>query len=179
MPDNNTIAFTAAEREQLFEKLYLDMFPRVARYISKRGGSFDEAKDIFQESVVIYYEKMTGSGVDVVQHTDAYLMGIARHLWIKACKGKARLADDSRDADIADSKELSASERVLGFLTVAGQKCMELLHAFYYDKQNMKEVATNFGFSSERSATVQKFKCLEKVRDIVKQRSLVYEDFLD
>lgn len=179
MPENDIIEFTTAERERLFEELYLDMFPRVAKYISRRGGSFDEAKDIFQEAAIICYEKITGAGNNTILNKEAYLMGIARHLWIKACKDKSLLSDNHGEIDLADSKDLNASERVLGFLSVAGQKCMELLHAFYYDKCNMKQVATNFGFSSERSATVQKFKCLEKVRDIVKQRSLVYEDFLD
>jgi len=54
-----------------------------------------------------------------------------------------------------------------------------LLRAFYYDKLSMSKIANRFGFSSERSATVQKYKCLEKVRDLVKEKSLSYEDFLE
>jgi hypothetical protein len=56
---------------------------------------------------------------------------------------------------------------------------MELLQAFYYDKLPMNTIAGLFGFGGERSATVQKYKCLEKVRDIVKDKSLTYEDFLE
>jgi predicted DNA-binding protein YlxM (UPF0122 family) len=56
---------------------------------------------------------------------------------------------------------------------------MELLRAFYYDKLSMRKIAGQFDFNSERSATVQKYKCLEKVRDIVKEKSLTYEDFLE
>ena len=56
---------------------------------------------------------------------------------------------------------------------------MELLSAFYYDKLNMLEVAQKFSFSGERSATVQKHKCLEKVKSVVKQKALQYEDFFE
>jgi len=45
---------------------------------------------------------------------------------------------------------------------------MDLLQAFYYFKTPMREIAEEFGYRSERSATVQKYKCLEKVRDTVK-----------
>jgi hypothetical protein len=42
----------------------------------------------------------------------------------------------------------------------------------------MTQVAETFGFSGVRSATVQKYKCIEKVRETVKQKALTYEDFL-
>jgi hypothetical protein len=35
------------------------------------------------------------------------------------------------------------------------------------------------GFANEHSASAQKYKCLEKVREIVKQKSLTYEDFVE
>jgi hypothetical protein len=56
---------------------------------------------------------------------------------------------------------------------------MELLSAFYYEKEDLQKLAQRFGFSGTRSATVQKFKCLEKVRETVKQKSLQYEDFME
>jgi len=43
----------------------------------------------------------------------------------------------------------------------------------------MKDVSEKFGFSGERSATAQKFKCLEKIRSVVKQKSLSKEDFYE
>jgi hypothetical protein len=43
----------------------------------------------------------------------------------------------------------------------------------------MKQIAGLFGYSGERSVTVQKYKCLEKVRDTIKQNALHYEDFID
>ncbi len=54
---------------------------------------------------------------------------------------------------------------------------MDMLQAFYYDKLNMREIAERFNLSGERSATVQKHKCLEKVREKVKEKSMTYEDF--
>jgi len=69
--------------------------------------------------------------------------------------------------------------KLMHYLETAGQKCMEMLKAFYYDNLPVKTIAGLFGFSGERSATVQKYKCMEKVRETIKQRSLTYEDFLE
>jgi predicted DNA-binding protein YlxM (UPF0122 family) len=71
------------------------------------------------------------------------------------------------------------TNRLLKFIEQSGRKCMELLHTFYYEKVSMKEIAGRFGFVTERSATVQKFKCLEKVRDKIKEKSIAYEDFIE
>ena len=45
-----------------------------------------------------------------------------------------------------------------------------MLQAVYYFKYSMQELAEEFGFRSVRSATVQKYKCLEKVRNEVKKQ---------
>jgi hypothetical protein len=82
--------------------------------------------------------------------------------------------------DFAEAVEQRPSEsRVMHYLQTTGKKCMELLSAFYYDKLPMKQIAEVFGYAGERSVTVQKYKCLEKVRATVKQKALVYEDFVD
>jgi len=171
-----------AERKILFMRLYQQAFPLVAKYVHARGGSFEEAKDVFQDALVIYYEKLASAGVTLQYSERSYLIGIAKHCWSKKNKGNNRftpLPDSLQRIAMEESAGSSSVEKLLALLHTSGQKCMELLRAFYYDKLPMQKIATMFGFSGERSATVQKYKCLEKVRDIVKNKSLTYEDFLE
>ncbi len=168
----------AEDREKLFIDLYKSAFPAVAKYISKMGGSFDQARDIFQDALVIYYEKATSDALDIKSNERAYLMGIAKHLWLKQHKDNALLVPiDGFDAETDQDAELSDS-KILVFLQSAGRRCMDLLKSFYYDKISLTQAAGLYGFSGERSAAVQKYKCLEKVRETVKEKSLRYEDFL-
>lgn len=44
---------------------------------------------------------------------------------------------------------------------------------------SMEDLAGRFGYSIVRSATVQKYKCLKKVRDSIKEKSMSYEDFFE
>ncbi|HEX3385741.1 MAG TPA: sigma-70 family RNA polymerase sigma factor, partial [Mucilaginibacter sp.] len=77
-------------------------------------------------------------------------------------------------------EEIEPSEsKILSFLQTAGKKCMDLLRSFYYEELPLADIAETFGFSGARSATVQKYKCLEKVRETVKEKALTYEDFVD
>ena len=182
MTQTMVIEDVAAERKALFIHLYQRAFPLVAKYVSQMGGSFDEAKDVFQDALVIYYEKLATSGV-VLEHSErSYILGIAKHLWAKKTRQVRRhsILDDSlAGIAVEELTAVSSTEKLLDLLYASGQKCMELLRAFYYDKQPMSKIAGLFGFSNVRSATVQKYKCLEKVRDTIKEKSLTYEDFLE
>ena len=170
---------TAEEREKLFISLYKNAFPVVARYVNKMGGTFDEAKDVFQDSLVIYYEKSVECSFELKTNEKAYLLGIAKHLWLKQHRDNSKLTPiDGLEIESEETAQAS-DKKVLNFLQTAGKKCMDLLRSFYYDELQLADAAELFGFSGVRSATVQKYKCLEKVRETVKQKALTYEDFVD
>jgi DNA-directed RNA polymerase specialized sigma24 family protein len=170
---------TAEQREELFISLYKSAFPVVARYVSKMGGTFDEAKDIFQDALVIYYEKSVECSFELKTNEKAYLLGISKHLWLKQHRDNSKLTPID-GFDIENEECVQASDgKIISFLQTAGKKCLDLLRSFYYDGLQLADAAELFGFSGVRSATVQKYKCLEKVRETVKQKALTYEDFLD
>ena len=170
---------TAEEREKLFISLYKNAFPVVARYVNKMGGTFDEAKDVFQDSLVIYYEKSVECSFELKTNEKAYLLGTAKHLWLKQHRDNSKLTPiDGLEIESEETAQAS-DKKVLNFLQTAGKKCMDLLRSFYYDGLQLADAAELFGFSGVRSATVQKYKCLEKVRETVKQKALTYEDFVD
>ena len=168
-------------REEYFRELYEATFPRVASIVSKFGGSFQDAKDVFHDSLIIFYERITFDSAQIKVSPEAYIPGIAKHLCIKKFnQDKRQLLFEAWEAGITipeDIEEISNTEdKILRLLERAGKRCMALLKAFYYDNLKITDLARAFGFSSEHSASVQKFKCLEKVRDVVKQKSLTYED---
>jgi DNA-directed RNA polymerase specialized sigma24 family protein len=181
MAGHNFFGSTPAEREKLFMALYKKAFPAVAKYVSKMGGSFDDAKDVFQDALVIYYEKLVTQSVALNTNEQAYLLGIAKHLWAKRFKENIlHTTLDAHDDDWMEDEVLQPSPaKLLHYLETAGQKCMELLKAFYYDNLPVNKIAELFGYSGVRSATVQKYKCMEKVRETIKEKSLAYEDFVE
>ena len=173
---------TEAEREKLFMELYKNAFPLVAKYVRRMNGSFEEAKDIFQDALVIYYEKILEEK-SFHNSEKAYILGIAKYLWIKKYKGNLEnIPLDQSEVEmalLAENYEKPVTGKLMQFLETAGKKCMEILQAFYYEKLSTEEMAEAFGFSGVRSMTVQKYKCLEKVRNKIKEKTLAYEDFLE
>jgi len=165
-----------------FKKLYETAFPAVARFVAKHGGSFDTAQDIFQDALVIYHEKRL-EGLALRESEEAYIFGISKHLWIRKFNYDRRLvplSDTERDIEIpAEYFPSINNSRLLSFLERVGEKCLNLLSSFYLEEKKIPEIVKAFDFSSEHSASVQKFKCIEKLREAVKQKPELYESLFE
>lgn len=176
-------ALSPTQREKAFEEWYELAFPLVARFVSKMDGSFQDAKDVFQDALVLFYEKTLEPQFYVQSREEAYILGIAKHLWLrKFQKDKHRVSLDAFEASLSLSAPVSEDVdtlRLMRILERSGKKCMELLRTFYYETLSIKEISLQFGYQNARSATVQKYKCLEKVRNTVKEKSMRYEDFME
>ncbi|NJK95836.1 MAG: sigma-70 family RNA polymerase sigma factor [Bacteroidales bacterium] len=157
------------------EELYIKAFPAVARCVKQMGGNLEDARDIFHDALIIYTEQKEGK---IIQSDLAYLKGITRHLWVRKFSKSAKVSftDFEQQLSIPDDYFPSVNNRrLIHFLELAGRRCIDLLRAIYFQSEKLKSM----GFSNEHSASVQKYKCLEKVRKIVKEKSLQYDDFLE
>ena len=172
----------AASREAFFQDLYENAFPAFARFAARRNASFDDAKDIFHDALVIFYEKSQEPDFSIRISEQAYLVGIAKHLWIRKFNQDRRSISmnelGSQTTIPADHFPTVNETRLLNFLERSGKRCLELLREFYYEKTPLRQIADLLGYRSEHSAAVQKFKCIAKMRDAIKARSVNYEDFL-
>ena len=149
-------------------QLYRDSFPDVAQMIRRKGGTLEEAKDAFHDALLIYMEKEKAGRLQLHSSPKAYLLGTARICWLRARGATVALPEafDAAEPEDADMEEREQS--LQASLVRSGKKCLELLKAFYYDHCSMQDIAARFGFNGTRSATVQKYKCLEKVRKEIK-----------
>ncbi|MGF6929709.1 DNA-directed RNA polymerase specialized sigma24 family protein [Chitinophaga sp. W2I13] len=160
--------------DQWLEEIYRNTLPRVAGMIYRMGGHLEMAKDIFQDAVIIYLEKQQQNKLPAGVPAEAYITGIARILAVRKLKQSGpHIPLDDIEGDIGVPADYYApppvAKPVLEYVKAAGKKCLQLLHAFYYDHLSIPEITAGFNFKTEHSASVQKYKCLEKIRKQIKQ----------
>jgi DNA-directed RNA polymerase specialized sigma24 family protein len=172
----------ATTREISFKKLYESVFPAVARFVAKRKGSLEDATDIFHDALIIFYEKTSRQEFVLQTNEEAYIMGIVKHLWLRKHNSghSVTFSDVEMAVDIPDDYFPSVNtSRLLTFLESVGEKCLALLRAFYFENKRVPEIQKAFRFSSEHSTSVQKYKCIEKLRESAKQKTDLYESFFE
>ncbi|GGB11424.1 RNA polymerase sigma factor [Puia dinghuensis] len=159
------------QKEDHLVSLYRESFPDFARMVRRMSGTLEQAKDSFHDALLIFMEKEKAGKLHLHSSPKAYLIGIAKICWLRTLNNDPHLPlpegfEAPQPEEEADKEEREKS--LLESLQKSGKKCLELLKAFYYDHCSMPDIATRFGFKGGRSATVQKHKCLEKVRQTIK-----------
>ena len=163
-----------ADRAQALTQLYRQGFPLVNRYVGRRGGSAQDAQDVFQDALVMLYEQATSGTLVLTASASTYLLGISRNLWHHEVRRRSRLphaplpAGWEPAAGAAEDPPTAPALAVLDYVEQLGEKCKSLLLGFYYFQQPLSQLADAHGYRSVRSATVQKFKCLERLRHAVR-----------
>ena len=157
------------------EWIYSNCFSTTEKMVLKFGGNYDEAWDIFQDAVTIFFEKCSKEGIELNCRISTYITSITKNLWIKKMSSlkNIRTIDEEKD-DIAESsndvdtylqkeKDLTLLD---GALELLGDPCKKLIIAFYYNKKSMQEICTEFGYTNADNVKTQKYKCLTRLKKI-------------
>lgn len=165
-----------AERERALEIIYTDNKAKVCAFILGNSGSEAEAKDIFQEAVIAFYENVRNEKFKGESTIGTYLYSIARFKWLNQIKKNAIRTghhEKARKEEFTESPMavLIEGERKSGVLEVLdqlGEACKELLVESLYHNASMKEIAQSGGYSSEQIVRNKKYKCLQKLKELLK-----------
>lgn len=170
MKDSEIIAFIRSGKDQkAFTELYRDL-PPVARYIRKNSGSRADAKDIFQDALVVLHRKITTTDFTLTASLSTYLIAICRNLWSAELRRRKKFTSELSNAaeEPTDIEALLANENQFGLaeraLRSLGAKCLDLLQRFYITHESLLVIADAIGLSGEGAAKTRKYKCLEEAR---------------
>ena len=152
--------------------------PVVKKFIQKNNGTKQEAEDVFQEGLVIFCKKLPDANFELRCSINTYLYSVCKLLWLDELKKKNKqikndflpLEDkylsEEINTDIENDKSIKTAQEAVLML---GEKCRELLQLFYFKKMSMAQIAIQLGFKTEKVAKNQKYRCIEKAKENLKQ----------
>ncbi|OON66464.1 RNA polymerase sigma factor [Hymenobacter sp. CRA2] len=162
------------DRTGTLTRLYQRTFPMVRRYVLAHGGTPADAQDVFHDALIVLYEKAVADTLTLTAAPSTFLVAISRNLWRRELqrRGQAPLTEltDEQAEHLPAEPEApaEAAESVLAYVARLGERCQSILLSFYYFRQPLEQIAAAHQYRSVRSATVQKFKCLERLRQAVR-----------
>jgi RNA polymerase sigma factor (sigma-70 family) len=157
------------------ETIYKENFAMIQSFIINNNGSYDDARDIFQEAMITLYEKAKSESFVLTCLIKTYLYSVCRRLWLKRLQQMGRyvmhaegleetvMVDEDLDVHEKRNADFAMMDRALGSL---GEPCKSLLEAYYLQKKGMLEIAAEFGYTNADNAKNQKYKCLMRLRKL-------------
>ena len=87
--DKHLLEGLALNNRKIIEAIYRDNYPMVQALILNNSGNGDEARDIFQEAMIVVYEKAVSGNFELHCQLKTYIYSVCRRLWPPARKPRA------------------------------------------------------------------------------------------
>ena len=165
----------AKEDKASIEQIYRDNYTMVQLLILNNSGTTDDAADIFQEAMIVLFEKSKMADFELNCQLKTYLYSVCRRLWLKKLQQMQRFGRQEAEMEdvvpVEDDIELH-EKRQLDFnimenaMNKIGEPCKSLLEAYYIHKKQMLQIATEFGYTNADNAKTQKYKCLVRLKKL-------------
>ena len=168
------------QNDKALSYLYSHTLKKVKSYILHNSGSHDEANDIFQDAVIIFFKSVIENKFENNLSVDAYIFTISKNLWINTAKRKRNLVhvdieDQQLSADTNSQLDNMISKEKRGALDIAYSKlddaCRNLLGLIAYEKLSMKELQEKMNLTSENAAKTMHYRCKQAFHKIIKENS--------
>ncbi len=157
------------------EAVYKENYSLIQHFVINNNGTEDDARDIFQEAMMVLYEKSRLPEFELTCQIRTYLYSVCRRLWLKKLQHSRRIETQVENFDkiVQVEEDIEEHDKLnLQYQTMRtamgkiGEPCKSLIEAFYVHRKNMLEIAGFFGYTNADNAKNQKYKCLVRLKKL-------------
>ena len=167
---------------KIVSQFYSDNLPKVTRYIAKNSGDAADAQDIFQDAMILVYQKLNNRSLQLNCTLGTYVFAVCRNLWMNALRKKRKMVlndtimEISKDTNDSIIESLFQIEKKLLYqkhFANLGQQCKIVLKHFF-DGTSMQNISKLMGYS-EGYTRKKKFECKKKLLVMIEKDPLFNE----
>lgn len=179
MRDSEVIERLCRGDEKALDYLYKKHYRMMTHLIIKNSGSEQEAKDIFQDALIVLWQKSTSGSLILTSKISTFLYSICLNLWRKELERKSRLSNETKDGEEFQDIEKQEKIKIINeCIDQLGDTCKSILTYHYFDGLSMTDIAEKMGFANTDTAKTKKYKCKKKLDELIKAKYSA-SDFLD
>lgn len=181
MSDDEIVEGIRGQDERILNWLYDNYLQSVRHHVIMNSGSEDDVADVFQESIIVLYRRITKGKLSLSTDLKGFFFGIARNIWKAQLRYKCRIT--RIDSDIAEDPSVDLFEdqvlerivaRAFGKLKPDAQMILKL----YSEGLTFSEIANRMDLKNEVYARRKKYLSKEALISLIK-KDPEYEDYFD
>jgi RNA polymerase sigma factor (sigma-70 family) len=175
VPPSGEISFLNALREcnpQAYAELYRQCRPVVIRFVQLNNGRQEDAVDLLQEAVIVLFRNLQKPDFTLRCKVSTYIYSVCRQLWLYQLRRHKPLVDSMDYVEIIpDETQADApvtEDLVNRAIDRMDDKSRELITDYYYKNLSLAEITKNQNLPNVNCAKVRKFRCLQRLKVLVK-----------
>ncbi|MEM1121963.1 MAG: sigma-70 family RNA polymerase sigma factor [Bacteroidota bacterium] len=159
----------------ILQEIYQQFLPEVVKYVRNNSGSLDDAKDIFQEAILVIYDKAKKDELTLTSTFAAYLFSICKNMWLKKLRSKnskvlplsatwGLTIENEYEERFLKTRKWRLFNRKFQDLAEECRKVLQML----FNGQSGKEIAAEMGYT-EDYAKRKKYKCKLSFMELIRK----------
>lgn len=142
--------------------------------------SYDQAHDIFQESLTILFENVIQGKAENLTYLKSYLFSIGKNKLQEHYRYQKKYPTKEIDAELIlksfydpnveeGSEAAKQIQQVMRALEIIGDPCKTLILEYYYNGYNLDEISKSMNYKNRNTTKTKKFKCMTRLRKVLKE----------
>lgn len=175
-PDSVLLKGLISQDKKIVKAFYESFFDEVRRLVLFNNGNEDDAKDLFQDVLVVLFQKARDDHFKLTCTLKTFVYSVARFLWLKELTKRKRVwrmpVDEGEyadpDADIEQVHE--KNERLVCY-----RRCFDKLSpgcrrvlSLFQQGHNIAEITALMGFKSEQHTKNRRYRCKKALMESVR-----------
>jgi len=179
--DESIINGILSSDDKAFAQLYKNYADMVNNFIISNSGSKDDASDIFQDTVIILYEKVKSGTFVLTSSLKTFIYSVSRNLWLYRLRQMSRntklnetqicIPEEDTSIDFFYEENIK-NDKIIECINLLGESCKKILLLFYYEKLSTKDIASKLNFAGSDYVKTQKYRCLQKLKSLFRAYEL-------
>ena len=174
--DSDFINGIKHDNQALLNVFYKMHFNSVHHLVIQNGGDEQEAKDVYQEGVIVLYEKIRDNKLVLTSSLKTFLYSICRNLWLKQLQRKEKYIgklEEHEEFFIVEEEEVkdfndesNQFEGMKQAMIKLGEPCKSLITDYYINDLSMHQMTEKFGYTNADNTKNQKYKCMNRLKKL-------------
>lgn len=159
--------------DEILEYVYKQYYPMIYKMVVTNRGTSDEARDIFQDGIMVLYEKSLDKNFELRSSPGTFLYSVCYQTWLnKLNRQKKReqpgeeIPDQPEDSEHKKEESEHIHYWMKQLLQQVGKSCRDILVKKYYEKRRDKEIARDLNLSGADYVKTQRYRCLKQLREL-------------
>ncbi|MCP4457453.1 MAG: sigma-70 family RNA polymerase sigma factor [Cytophagales bacterium] len=179
MKDREILERIGQGDEKTLDYLYQKYYRMMVKMVVENSGTEEEAKDIYQEAVLAFWQKAASRKLVLTSKISTYIYSICKNLWRKELEKKKRHSHEEVDgAEYPTHDQEERSRIVRECVGELGDVCKKILTYYYFDGLSMTDISKKLKFANTDTTKTKKYKCKKKLDTLIKRKYSTM-DFFD
>src|SRR5512145_981103 len=165
--DNELFQGLIAHDESVLKEYYVLYFHNVRRYVLSNSGSEEDARDLFQDVLMVLFQKSRNKSFMLSCSLGTFVYSVSRRLWLKELTRRRKVSHESLDhedfVDLdSDIEMISDKNERMVFYRICFERlseaCRKVL-ALSAEGFSVAEITLLMGYTSEQYTRNRRYRC--------------------